>query len=304
MTTSSATLPRAKHQRISIEGVISLLLTPLTEDKAIDWQTYDAYVDWQLAKGPAGLFAVCGSSEMKWLTPGERTDLARRAVDRAGYVPVLATANLAEDPKLHAEELARMAETGVSGVVLVPPTNVDRSIRAYRAYILALVEIADCPVFLYEWPQAPDYFFTDELVATVAPFVSGIKDTTCTIEGISEKIEAASDTVVYQANIPFLVESLDAGARGIMAVTSTCYAELLIDLWHNRGGDGQEAQRLHRELVTLDALLRFSYPAAAKYVAARRGVPMSHVTRWPGDLTRETAKALDIWLASIDLLAE
>lgn len=241
---------------------------------------------------------------MKWLTPEERLGLAHRAVDRAGSVPVLATANLGDDPKLHPEELARMAETGVSGVVLIPPMHVDRSMSAYRAYIMELVESADCPVFLYEWPQAPDYFLQDDLVAAVAPFVSGIKDTTCTIEGIKQKIEAASDTVVYQANIPFLVDSLHAGARGIMAVTSTCYAELLIALWHNRRDEEPETNQLHRELVTLDSLLRLSYPASAKYVVARRGVRMSTVTRWPGELNKEAAKALDVWLSSIDMLAQ
>lgn len=300
MTTSPMTLPVVDHRRISIEGVISLLLTPLKEDKTIHWHAYDAYVDWQLAKKPAGLFAVCGSSEMKWLEPDERIDLARRAVERADDVPVLATANLGDDPGGHADEIHRMVETGVSGVVLVPPANVDRSLTAYRAYIMELVDTAGCPVFLYEWPQVLDYFFTDELIGEVGPYVSGIKDTTCTIEGISQKIEAAAGTIVYQANIPFLVDSFEAGARGTMAVTSTCYAELLIELWERLDQDDPGTRRLHRELVTLDSLLRFSYPATAKYVASKRGAPISVATRWPGEMARETAKALDVWLTAVE----
>ncbi len=53
-------------------GVFSLLLTPFLPDKTIDWTSYDRHVSWQIEQGPAGLFAVCGSSEMKWLDAEER----------------------------------------------------------------------------------------------------------------------------------------------------------------------------------------------------------------------------------------
>ncbi|HET7558773.1 MAG TPA: dihydrodipicolinate synthase family protein, partial [Limnochordia bacterium] len=103
------------------EGVMALLLTPYLPDGSIDWATYDAYVDWQLQNGPEGLFAVCGTSEMKWLTLDERLALAKRAKARAGGRPVVATANLEGDPAAQRDEVRRMADTGVSGVVLVPP---------------------------------------------------------------------------------------------------------------------------------------------------------------------------------------
>ncbi|MFD0958044.1 dihydrodipicolinate synthase family protein [Paenibacillus chungangensis] len=83
------------------EGVFSLLLTPFHENGDVNWQAYDRYVEWQLERKPNGLFGVCGSSEMKWLTLEEREQLANRAVKLAGNVPVVITGNLGSDPAPH-----------------------------------------------------------------------------------------------------------------------------------------------------------------------------------------------------------
>ena len=287
-------------RRIAVEGVISLLLTPFHPDRSIDWATYDTYVDWQLAQGPAGLFAVCGSSEMKWLDLEERLELARRAVARAGDVPVFATANLGPDPAEHAHEIALMAASGVTAVVLIPQPALAGDVARYADYLLRLVEGAPVPVLLYEWPQVDDYLLDIAVVSAVAHAVSGIKDTTCTLEGIGGKLRVATDTVIYQANLPFLVDSLRMGARGVMAVVSTACADQLVRLWDSfRSGSG-DLHRQHRELVMLDGLLRQAYPISAKYVVAQRGIPMGLTTRWPGPLAAETARALDVWLDNRD----
>jgi 4-hydroxy-tetrahydrodipicolinate synthase len=127
---------------IRLEGALALLLTPFQNGGAIDWSAYDAYVEWQAAQRPTGLFAVCGSSEMKWLSPEERIQLAARAVQRAGDLPVVATANLGPDPADHSAELARMADTGIAAAVLIPEASVSGDPARYRDYLLNLTEAA------------------------------------------------------------------------------------------------------------------------------------------------------------------
>lgn len=297
---NAPTLPPPNSPRL--EGVVSLLLTPFGADGAIDWAAYDAHVDWQAAHAPAGLFAVCGSSEMKWLSPEERLALASRAVKRAGALPVLATANLGADASAHAEEIHRMAEAGVWGVVLVPPPFSADRLR-YRDYLLTLTASAPCPVVLYEWPMAPNYLMDAALFGELAEAgrVAGIKDTTCTREGIEAKQRVAGDAVVYQANAPFMLEALHMGVRGIMAITSTCRPDLVLKLWHaSQSGSADaaaSAAAIHRELVFLDAVLRMGYPATAKHLVALQGMRMPVGTRAPVTLSAEAAKALACFMA-------
>jgi len=281
----------------SPEGVVSLLLTPFRTDGSINWAAYDAYVDWQLALKPAGLFAVCGSSEMKWLTADERYELARRAVQRSAGIPVVATANLHGDIARHHDELLRMAETGVAGVVLVPPAPISHDRARYKEYLLSLASAAPCPVLLYEWPQVEHHLVDPDLFGELAHkrLIAGIKDTTCTYDGIAAKQKVAGEAVVYQANTPFLLDALTLGVKGIMAVTSTARADLVIELWQRFHRRADDVAELHRELVFLDGLLRMAYPATAKYLVSLQGIAMPLTTRWPVQLTVEMVKALEVW---------
>ncbi|MDF2659035.1 MAG: dihydrodipicolinate synthase family protein [Paenibacillus sp.] len=277
------------------KGVFALLLTPFQADKRIDWAVYDSYVDWQLQSGAQGLFAVCGSSEMKWLTLEERLALAARTANRANRTPVVASANLEKDFKQQEEEVRRMCETGVSGVVLVPPeTCREEEAVQMREQLSRLAELASCPVMLYELPPAriePRIYA--ELAAGGGIF--GIKDTTCTVEGIRAKIAAAPGTIVYQANTPLLPEAIGSGAQGIMSTVSTVAAKLT-SRYFRCAIDGQEcASRLHRELVFLDGVLKPAFPATAKYAVELAGLKMPAHTRKPVAMQHAHSKAVKVW---------
>ncbi|MBE3577922.1 MAG: dihydrodipicolinate synthase family protein [Limnochordales bacterium] len=289
---------RAQNETASrFEGVVALLLTPFQPDGQIDWKCYEAYVDWQLSLGVKALFAVCGSSEMKWLSFSERLELARRAVSRAGRIPVITTANLEPNPAEHKAELHRLIDTGVSGVVLVPPPGLARDQVLLGEYFAELADTSSCPVFLYEWPQVWPYSISPSVFRNLVRNhgVLGIKDTTCTIEGIVAKIRAAPEAIVYQANTPLALDAVEAGARGMMAITSTCCADLAVKFWQLALGKAQETKRVHARLVFLDAILRMAHPATSKYLAALRGIPISPTCRWPVTLHAEVARAVRVW---------
>lgn len=279
------------------EGVFALLLTPFLSDGRIDWAAYDQYVDWQVSHRPHGLFAVCGSSEMHWLELDERLALARRAVQRAGDVPVVATANLAADRSRHADEMAQMAETGVAGFVMVPPDGLGRDPDQLEAYFATLADQSSLPVILYEWPQMSPYEIDAAVYGRLVADhgIVGIKDTTCTLEGIQAKIDAAPESIIYQANTPYLLDAVDLSARGTMAITSTAAADISVKFWEAMPDQREDAVAYHRQLVLLDAILRFGYPATAKYLAKLRGLPFELTCRAQSVLKAEGAKAMSVW---------
>jgi len=278
-------------------GVFSLMLTPFMKNGEIDWKVYDEYVDWQLAAQPNGLFAVCGSSEMKWLTLEERLMLARQTVSRAGSTPVLATANLDPNPDFHKEEIRRMCDIGVSGIVLVPPNDLGKDQGKLGEYFGQLVSVSECTVYLYEWPQTNPYFISPTILKQLVSDygIKGIKDTTCTMEGINAKISTISDdATIFQANTPFMLDSIISGARGVMAITSTAFNELVVYFWKEASNNPSStyAQTAHQYLVFLDSVLRFAYPATAKYLATIQGINMELTCRWPIELHPEAQKAV------------
>ncbi|WP_171650078.1 dihydrodipicolinate synthase family protein [Paenibacillus foliorum] len=288
-----------KHNH-PFSGVFSLLLTPFLQDGSIDWNCYDKYVDWQLSMQPNGLFAVCGSSEMGLLTLDERLSLAEIAVKRAGNMPVVATVNVSPDTGSHAEELLRMEDTGVSGVVFIPPKGMGENQERLGAYFADLADRSSVPVVLYECPLNKPHLIDPHVYSSlvVNHGIVGIKDTTCTIEGIEAKIKGAPDSIVYQANTQHMLDAIHLGAGGIMAITATAAADVVIQLWREALSQSDEAVKTHEKLVALDSALGLCYTATAKYLAALRGIPMSNVTRSNKSLSEEAAAAIREWHSS------
>lgn len=284
-----------------MKGTASLLLTPFRGDGTIDWPAYRGYVEWHAAKGASSfIFAVCGTSEMKWLEADERLELARVAVELADGLPVVATANLGPDISLHADEVRAMEDTGLSGVVLVPPAVGAREQTWLLDYYMGLVSSASGPVLFYEWPQVDSYLMPLEVWRRLAEHerVLGIKDTTCELEGIRAKVKAAPRAMVYQANTPLALESARLGVQGMMAITSAACPDLVGAFWDEAVKGTPLAAQLHARLVFLDMVLRACHPVSSKYLAQLRGLPMGLGTRAPTALSNEMAAAIRVWHAA------
>ena len=93
------------------------MLTPFKDNK-IDYASLERLIGWYEENGADGLFAVCQSSEMFWLSLRERTELAA-FVKKHSSVPVIASGHISDDLDDQVAELNRIADTGVDAVILL-----------------------------------------------------------------------------------------------------------------------------------------------------------------------------------------
>lgn len=257
------------------KGVYSLLLTPFNEDRSINFDVYKKYVEWQSRQGAQHLFACCGSSEMTTLTLDERIELATLAVKHSNGVPVVATANI--EPTWHGqiEEIKRMEQTGVEGLVFVTKGYCDNNDRMFT-YLSELAEHTTLPIILYEFPGMQPHLMDasvyGKLVETGKFY--GIKDTTCLIEKIKEKIAVQGDSAVLQANIPYLMEAYEAGARGVIATPTSCGAYLFAKMYDEFfvQNDREAANLTHQQICVLDNAIDSGFCASAKYLVSLCGI--------------------------------
>lgn len=266
----------------SYRGVYSLLLTPFKEDKSIDYDVYAQYVEWQVERGTHHLFSVCGSSEMTLLTPEERVKCATIAAKHSGNTEVVATANLEPTWHMQVEEVKRMEQTGVDGLVFVSKGYADSDERLVE-YLSELAEYTTLPIILYEFPGMKPHNISGkaygELVKTGK--FHGIKDTTCTMAGIKEKIAVQGDSAVLQANIPLLFDAYMAGARGVCATPTSCGANLFREMYDEFFVEKniEKARETFNEIILLDNAIDSDFNASAKYLVNLQGIPMTTVTR-------------------------
>jgi len=279
-------------------GAWPTMVTPYDKDLKIDLGAYRAMVEWSIERGVGGLYANCQSSEMYLLDAQERLSLVREAVAQAGgRVPVAATGNLGATVGDHIRFCQQVADAGADVVMLVVPTLYDDDADLER-YYLEVCDKVEAPLGIYECPVPRSYHLGVPLVRTLAEtgrFVA-YKETSCRMEKIEALLDVTRDTPfsLLQANTPYLLASIRAGALGTMSTAAVWLPDLVAAVIDKGLAGDPDAERLQGELCVMHFVERLAHPQGTKYLLHKRGLdisPRSRHERFP--LTPEVLQGLD-----------
>lgn len=263
-------------------GVWPVMLTPFTANGAIDWRGLDALVEWYLAEGVAGLFAVCLSSEMYELTPEERSRLAEHVLARvAGRVPVVVGGMIGGSTDTKAEWARTVTDAGAAAaaVIVNQLAAQDASPEAWQTEMARLLDLAPGVDFgLYECPVPYHRLLTVAEVrwcAGTGRFLF-MKETSATLAVLQDKLAAAAGTrlSIYNAHSPTLLPTLRKGAAGCSNIAANLYPGLFAWLCRHWEEDPGRARQLQQALSLADPAVRLGYPLRAKRFLAQRGLPI------------------------------
>ena len=94
-------------------GMWPVMLTPLQQNGDVDYPALEELINWYIKEGSSGLFAVCQSSEMFYLSMEEREELTRFIKKAAnGRVPVISSGHVSYSLHDQIQELNGIAEAG------------------------------------------------------------------------------------------------------------------------------------------------------------------------------------------------
>ncbi|MBB6674726.1 dihydrodipicolinate synthase family protein [Cohnella nanjingensis] len=270
-----------------VDGVWPTMITPFAESGQIDYFALERLMGWYLERGIDGLFAVCQSSEMFFLSLKERVELARFVKEEAqGKIPVVASGHISDALEPQIEEIELIAATGIDAFVLVtnrlakPEEPDDVWIRHAQ---LLLDRLPGIRFGLYECPYPYKRLLSPELLrwcASTGRFYF-LKDTSCSLDDIRAKMEVlhGSRLKLFNANSATLLESLKLGAAGFSGIMGNFHPELYVWLARNWKSEPQKAQWVQSFLSTAALLEAQPYPVNAKYHLQREGVPIALVSR-------------------------
>lgn len=257
-----------------------VMLTPFTQRGEVDYDGLAALIDFYEAGGADGLFAICQSSEIFYLSLEERVNIAG-FVKRRAHIPVIASGHVSCAPEAQAEELCRVADTGVDAVVLI--TNrlaeageSDAVWLDHLAYLMNRLDPA-MPLGLYECPMPYKRLVTPETLRACAETgrFRFMKDTCCDIATIRERLSVLEGTGLrlYNANTSTLLDSLRAGAAGFAGIMASFHPELYA--WLLAHPEDSRADVLQAALTQFSLIERQLYPVNAKYHLQRAGLPVT-----------------------------
>lgn len=262
-------------------GVWPTMITPFTTSNKIDYNALERLIDWYIGRGVDGLFAVCQSSEMFFLSLEERACLAAFVKEKAaGRVPVIASGHISGDFKDQVEELRLLAGTGIDALVLIT-NRLGAENETDEVWIQNLQKLLhelpdDVPLGFYECPFPYKRLISPEALkwcAETGRFLF-LKDTSCDALNIQAKMEAVQGTGlnIYNANTATLLETLKMGVTGYSGVMANFHPELYGWLMKNWNDKPEEADHLSNFLSMASLIEKQLYPVNAKYYLMLEGV--------------------------------
>lgn len=277
-------------------GVYPTMVTPFTEDNKIDYNGVKQLLDWYTEKGVDGIFAICQSSEIFYLSFEERLELLKFIMDnKPEGMSIVASGHTSDDLEIQIKEAKAFIETGIDAYVFISNrfASADESddiLFERMEYVAnALPEVA---FGVYECPYPYKRELTPYVLKKMAE--SGkytfIKDTCCNLSKIREKLDAVKGSTIklYNANAATLLESLRMGCDGYSGVMANFHPDLYSALIKaNNEGDNEKAEFL-QDLVGFFSVTECQcYPVNAKYYLSLDGLDITYNsrTRNPAELT-------------------
>ena len=228
--------------------VLTAMVTPFTDDGALDLDGAVELARWLAAHGNDGLVLAGTTGEAPTLTDDEKVELwaaVRAAVD----VPLVAGSG-SNDTRHTCELSERAAATGVDGLLVVTPYYNRPSQAGLEAHFRAVAATTELPVVMYDIPGRTGRKIGTPLLVRLAeevPTIVGIKDASGN-PGETAKViaQAPADFDVWSGDDPMTLPLLAAGAVGVIGTSTHWCGEIMSEMISAfEKGDHDRARQLN-----------------------------------------------------------
>lgn len=236
-------------------GIIPATILPMNESGAIDYDGYQAFIDYLISQGVSGVAVNCDSGEAMSLWDDERREVLRKTTEVVdGRVPIISgiMATFTEQARRFAGDAA---EDGSDALMVFPNVHFRGDPLESSMITSFLDEIHDAS----QLPQVAFQLFDDlggidytpEVLRDIVqrPYVKAIKDATfdarrfCINRDIVR--ESAPDVAVLTGNDNFIYESFILGADGALIGAGSIATALHVKTFNAvRDGQFEEAAEI------------------------------------------------------------
>ncbi len=268
-----------------LNGCGTALVTPFTDDGAIDESALKALVHAQLAAG-IHFLVPCGSTgEAATLSFDEHVRVVAMVADEVrGRVPVVAGAGSNDTAKAIAFSQA-VAGVGATHLLQVSPMYSKPPQRGIMAHFHAIADATSLPIMLYNVPGRTASNMEAETTLRLAehPRIVAVKEASGNLAQMDAIIRGRpAGFLVFSGDDALTLPLMALGAEGVVSVVSNVFPRAMVQLVNALSrGDFTLARSLHRALLPFfSAAFVESNPMSVKAVLAAGGM-VSNVLRSP-----------------------
>ena len=206
-----------------IRGSLVALVTPMTDDGAVDQVALERLVEWHITEGTDAIVAVGTTGESATLDEEEHCHTIRRVVEIAnGRIPVIA--GTGANSTSEAISLTQCAkEAGADACLLVTPYYNKPTQEGLYQHHKAIAEAVDIPQILYNVPGRTAVDMQPETIVRLSSIsnIIGVKEATGDLARIEKlRAEVPADFAIYSGDDATAREAMLLGADGDISVTA------------------------------------------------------------------------------------
>ena len=292
-----------------LKGVLPAMVTPLTPEGKIREKELRQLIEFLIAGGVHGIFAIGTTGEFYGLTDGEyRRALEISVHQTAGRLPVYAGANAISTPQT--VRLAKIAaDAGVQALSVLTPFFLSVSQEELYRHFKTVAESTPLPIILYDNKPKTQITIKPETAARLAdiPNIVGMKDSTGDFTNMEEclRLTRGKDFAMMQGRDTLIHAALCYGAKGAVAACANVAPRLCADIY-DKYGAGDIAGSLEAQFKLAPLRIAFaigSFPAVIKEGLRLLGVEVGDCLPPTGPLTPEERGRLREILAAMELIA-
>lgn len=276
--------------------IFTTMITPYKADGTVDYETAEKYVDWYFDSGITGIFAVCQSSEIFYLTLEERVELNRRVYARAKKLEcengrrftVVSSGHVSDTIEGQIEELNAVWASGTDALILITnrldPNNEGDDVFIANGEKLLAALPENVRFGLYECPYPYKRLVTPKILdwcMSTGRF-DYMKDTCCDAAEIARRCAQlqGSGFRLLNANCQTLLETMRSGCDGYCGIMCNFHPKLYAWLGENYTKQPEKADLVQAVIGTFGFTESgLPYPLSAKYHMGLCGIPTANVAR-------------------------
>ena len=276
--------------------IFTTMITPYTAEGKIDFDTALKYVDWYFENGLGGIFAVCQSSEIFYLSLEERVELNKRVYARAKELErmhgrpftVVSSGHVSDRLEDQITELNAIYESGTDALIMITnrldPNNEGDDVFIANAEKIIAALPREAKLGLYECPHPYKRLVTPKILEwclSTGRFYY-MKDPCCDAAVMKErcKILKGSHFKLLNANCQTFLESMQNGGDGYCGIMCNFHPALYAWMGENFEKEPKKAALVQSVIGTFGFTeVGLPYPLTAKYHMNLCGIPTENIAR-------------------------
>ena len=240
-------------ERVNIlikNGIYPVVHTPLLADESIDFDGFNASIEYYLNSNVAGVTILGSGGELPYFSDDEQYQIVKTSHEKIENKKLIIAGVHTHSSKLASEKITRYAPY-VDCILLLLNDYYYTEFDDYFQAIVRVAQVSEKPILFYYFPQITGrYFSTPQLIQLLnIENIIGIKDSSLHLPTAQKILKQKLDALYFTGLSLLLEPLLKRGAAGAICPIATIIPNQTQAFYDAITGENQHDMKIYHQLL-------------------------------------------------------